>query len=236
MTEVVAYRLRSLVEAVGAWLFFEDKCMRQSLFSERYLTAGVGQFLLARYGDRTRTEYPHPVLAPLRTGRGDVPRIDFVVVEPEGALQIAVETKWLSESAQGGLGILRDMVRLEMLAATGVASSLIVAGTQRQFNQLFARREFQPHPDHERSRDLLPHDHNNQRVLRLDPAPKFRGRFIERALKPFHGTPVPRAFSVTRALPFPREIPSYQYVVYGWHVNAFSDGERETFDPGAATT
>ncbi len=226
---------RSLVEAVGSWLFFEDKCRRDSLFCEKYLTFPVGQLLKARYGEAVRSEYEHPILSASHSGPGDKPRVDFVVLNQNGDIDIAIETKWLRSGMYLLPGVLRDLVRLELLANEGASTAFLMAGKQRSFNSLYNSHPFQGHPEHPQSRPIIPFDHNGTRVLRLHPAPAYRRSLFERTLEPFEGRKIATAFKLTRTLPFPRGIPSYQFVVYGWRISSFGE-KRETFDPIQAKT
>lgn len=122
-------RFRKLVEAVSSWLHFEAMCRREALFCESYIAATIGQFLSARYGYSLHIEYPHPVLASLKLGRGDVPRIDFAVVNDSNQIEVAIETKWISTSSSLIRDIVRDLVRLELLYHNqGTQAYLLVAG------------------------------------------------------------------------------------------------------------
>lgn len=107
--------LTKLVHAVGAWVYYEQLCQRQELFSEQYLTYPAGQFLQAEYGNKLRTEFIHPILGALRQGRGDKPRVDFVVVNDEDRPIVAVETKWLNSSPDLHAQTLQDLVRLALI-------------------------------------------------------------------------------------------------------------------------
>lgn len=90
--------VRKLVEAINSWLDFEVMCKREGLFSECYMAYPIGQFLSAYYKHNLTAEYLHPILAPLKAGRGDKPRIDFAVIDDNEQLVLAIETKWLSSS------------------------------------------------------------------------------------------------------------------------------------------
>lgn len=229
---------RGLVETVGSWLHFELLCGREELFSERYLSYPIGQFLSNIYGNRLRAEYPHPVLSRGRQRRGDKPRIDFAVVDNQDRIAVAVETKWLGTSTQPIAGvfipaIVRDILRLELLASHfGAAAFLVVAGKKRDFRRLFESRQFMGHPRYPQSRELLPIENNNKRVLRIQPPPMYRQRLFEKAWSPFAGLEIPSGAVLQRTMPFPAVVTSQQYVVYGWRVTPLND--RQVFVPEAS--
>lgn len=158
---------RALVETIGSWLHFELLCGREELFSERYLSYPIGQFLSNRHGNALRAEYPHPILSEARERRGDKPRIDFAVLDSEDNVEVAVETKWLGASTQPVPGtlipaVIRDILRLELLASHfDTAAFLIMAGRKRDFKRLFGSAAFAGHSDHPQSRELLPTRDNN---------------------------------------------------------------------------
>ena len=112
---------RNIVEAVSYWLNFESQCKRTELFNERYLSYPIGQFLMARYGHLVRTEYEHPILSPLKYGKGAKPKIDYVVLKKKEKsgdrelIDLAIETKWCSNSNTLVRDIIRDLVRLNLL-------------------------------------------------------------------------------------------------------------------------
>jgi hypothetical protein len=226
---------RGLIETIGSWLHFELLCGREELFNERYLSYPIGQFLSNRYGDRLRTEYPHSVLSQGRQRRGDKPRVDFAVVDSEDRVEVAVETKWLGSSVRPIASalipaIVQDILRLEMLASRfDTAAFLVIAGRKQDFRRLFESRQFMGHADYSQSRELLPTEDNNQRVLRIHPPPAYRQRLFERAWAPFLGMPLPSGAVLMRTAPFPDVVTSRQYVVYGWRVTPLRD--RQVFVP-----
>ena len=146
-----------LVEAVAAWLQYEQLCKRVGLFGESYLTYPVGQFLQAREPNGLRSEYPHPILTPLQGTRGDKKRVDYVVLRNDGTVDLAVETKWRNKSNSLLESIVQDLVRLELLASThGATSVLIFGGLLNRIEDLFTTKAFLAHPDHLNSKPLLP--------------------------------------------------------------------------------
>ncbi len=109
---------RLLSEGVGSWLHFEATCDRSGLFNEKYLSYPIGQILSARLGDRVQAEFTHPLLAPLMTGSGRRPQIDFAYCDIWPTPTIAVETKWIGRTKVSVEDIIWDLIRLEMIAAS----------------------------------------------------------------------------------------------------------------------
>jgi len=150
-----------LVEAVAAWLQYEQLCNRIGLFGESYLTYPVGQFLQARGPKGLRSEYPHPILTPRQGTRGDKKRIDYAVLRDDGTVEFAVETKWRSKSTSLLESIVGDLVRLELLATAHRATSvLVLGGLLNKTEDLFNNKAFLAHPDQPNSNPLLPVETN----------------------------------------------------------------------------
>src|SRR5262245_44980490 len=101
-------------------------CKREDLFSESYISYPIGQFLTAHYASSLKAEYPHPRLAPFKTGRGDKPRVDFVVADEQNNIEIAIETKWLSSSTTLVRDVIRDVIRLELLIQNATTKSYLI--------------------------------------------------------------------------------------------------------------
>ncbi len=215
-----------LVEAVAAWLEFEQLCYRTGLFSESYLTFPIGQFLQSRAGDRVRTELEHPVLAPLKTDRGDKPRVDFAVVREDSTVEFAVETKWRSKTPTLVVQLIRDLVRLEMIVHEQDARAvLILGGLSRKLLGLFETKAFSRHPKKPNSKPLLPVEEATVgTTLWLDTDVKYRRALFISALRPFVGRFISRGINITRLGPFPRDARKNQTVVYGFRVNRRDNG------------
>jgi hypothetical protein len=227
---------RHLVEAVGSWLHFELRCGRGSLFDEAYLSFPVGQYLIGRYGSQVRAEFEHPVLAPLMAGRGDRPRIDYAVLGTDGKLAAVIEAKWLRSVSDLRL-LVRDLLRLELAASTGVAAFALVAGQKRALELIFNSSQFAPHPDHPQSRPLLPLHHNNPQTLRIHPGPQYRRRLFVRACEPLRGVDLPTGIVNQRQWAFPNGVRSQEHLVYSWRVTSLTP--RSTFQlplPGAGAS
>jgi hypothetical protein len=224
-----------LTETVAAWLQYEQMCYRTTLFSEAYMTYPIGQFLQSRAGGHVRAEYEHPILAPLKTGRGDKPRIDFVVLgEDRNKIEFAVETKWLNKSNDLVEQLIRDLVRVGLLVHKDQATGLIVlGGTLGGLAALFSKKSFAAHAKHKNSRPILPIEKHHEGVLWLDTGVQYRQKLFARTLKVFKGVEIPRAISITRLGPFPRDGRKNQVAVYGFRVVPHDHG---IFLPSLATT
>lgn len=213
-------RANKIVTGLNAWLTFEQMCKRGPLFSESYLAFPIGQLLAARYGAALVAESPHPVLAPLRTGRGDKPRLDFAVYRQDKTIELAIETKWLSSSLTLQRDIIRDLVRLELVCQLHNSEAwLIVAGTATEFQTLVGNPKFQGHPKNISSDPILPHGKTRDGRLRLNPPAKFRKEMLQAALEPFAGVELSDCIHTTRFGPYPVDSPPKSYVTYLWRVN-----------------
>jgi hypothetical protein len=208
-----------MAAGLSAWLTFEKMCNREALFSESFLTYPIAQLLSARYGSRLLAEHPHPVLAPARKGRGDKPRLDFAVLRPDATVEIAIETKWLSSSKTLQRDIIRDMIRLELVAHAHSAETwLIVAGLSGQFTKLTNRQNFLGHPRHLNSNSVLPLGRTQSGNLRLNPPAKFRRELLSSAVKPFLGQELPSSIVTTRFGPYPKESSAKDFVTCLWRI------------------
>ena len=121
---------RSIVQAIGSWLSFEILCKRYELFSERYMTYAIGQFLRERYGHHAKTEYHHPVLASTSTV-GAKPKIDYVVLnDAQDSIELSVETKWYWNLDVSLEAVIRDLIRSELVVNQGPSTNayFILAG------------------------------------------------------------------------------------------------------------
>ncbi|MFV2045167.1 MAG: hypothetical protein ACC700_18275, partial [Anaerolineales bacterium] len=129
---------RKLAFGLGGWLQFEFACDRSGLFSEKYLTSAVGKLLRAEFGAEVRSEVNHPILAPLMTGPGRRPQLDFAIQEPYPDISVAVETKWHGSTSVKLEDIIWDLIRLELLVnAYGTDAFFILAGKKKKLDALF---------------------------------------------------------------------------------------------------
>jgi hypothetical protein len=76
---------KRLAMAAGAFLQYEFACQRDTLFNERSLVTPISNVLKAVYKHDVHTEFLHPALAPLKSGPGRRPEVDFAVDECKDA-------------------------------------------------------------------------------------------------------------------------------------------------------
>jgi hypothetical protein len=217
-----------IVEAVGAWLHFEYRCGRRSLFSESYLSFPLGQVLRGQFGRSVRPEFAHPLLE--RAGPGDKSRIDFAVVNESNEPVLAIELKWLASPAAQLPLILRDLVRLELLAYEyGTRCFFLLAGPVKAFNSLFNLTVFRSQKNLNQVHPIMPHTHGATRKVVVKGVPPSRKSLMTKVADVFIGGEIPRSLLVSRVEPYPRTPRSDEFVVYGWRVDCCTD--RMTFDP-----
>ena len=213
-----------LAAGLNAWLTFEQMCEREPLFSESYLAFPIGQLLNAHYGSALVSEYPHPVLSSLHLGRGKKPSLDFAVLRDDKTVELAIETKWLSTSTTLQRDIIRDLIRLELVANENNSEAwLIVAGLSREFHKLVERSKFQGHSEHAGSDPILPYGKSRSGRLRLNPPAKFRREMLASVLEPFKGVFLSDCIHVTRFGPYPADSAHRNYVTYLWRIDKRRD-------------
>ncbi len=88
---------RKLAEGVAGWLFYEFHSRRYELFSEKYLTAPIGNILHGQFDRKVIAEYNHPILTQAKKTPGRPPQLDFVIVD-KGNITVAVESKWIGQT------------------------------------------------------------------------------------------------------------------------------------------
>jgi hypothetical protein len=217
-------------EGLAAWLTFEQRCGRTDLFSEKSLAHPLGQLLQYRYSGRVYAEVEHPVLAPLKKGPGQKPRIDFAMVGSAGLYDLIVETKWVSQSPSLLCDLLRDVVRLDLLLGTYAREAILVlAGEKRSITKIFADTRFRPHPQQPNSKPILPVGNHPKASVRFVPVPQFRRPLYARVLEPFLGVAVSKTIRLERSEPFPRGANSTNHQVYVWRL--IKGCESPTFTP-----
>lgn len=222
--------LRRMVTGLGAWLQFEKQCGREYLFSERYLAAPLGQILSGLYGNRIWPEYEHPVLAPMAS-RGDKPRIDFVVFNEAQHPSVVIETKWAANGGPSIEQVAWDMIRLELAASFWRSTAyFILAGRRRYLQQLMANKKFHAGGDAPGSQPLLPRPGGNTKVI-LHPARRHQLRLFRGIFTDKQETAFAENFSASAARPYPAEVASSEFQVFGWAITP--SRERTTFMPSA---
>ncbi len=221
---------RLLTTGVGAWLGFESACDRSGLFSEKYLTTAIGQILAARTGNRAIAEWPHPVLAPLKTGPGRRPEVDFVVRDREDRVILAVESKWAGRSPPSTAAILWDLIRLELIAnATGGRCLFVLGGTRQRLEAIFDEAAFSDANAWPHRRPMLRHDNNVLHSTPLVPTVKARIPLLTKLFREHQSFHFPEKIVSRRTAPFPVDPKPRHYQVYSWEILPATN--RRTFQP-----
>jgi hypothetical protein len=224
--------VRRLVEGVGAWLQFETHCNRRGLFSERYLSAPIGQILGAVYGSNVHAEAPHPMLVAQQTGQGKRPRLDFAAFDESQKFLAAVESKWIGASTPTLDQIVWDLIRLELISAKFDAECcFILGGRKRDLNKLFGSADFRGKTIGHR-KPLLPLSPGSRDRYRMRSAPFYRWDMHRRILSKWQKLEVAEIFELICAEPWPSTAINDQFQVYGWSVRAVKD--RVSFVAGAS--
>lgn len=214
---------RNIVECVGYWLNYEHLCKRRELFSERYLSFPIGQFLIARHGHFVKMEYPHPFLNDSIGKKGKKASIDYVVVNKERGIELAIETKWISGSPTLVRDIVRDLIRLELVARNCDASAyFILAGEKKRADSLFKSIAF--NGNKKNPAPILPIQEGKQKTLKLDNCQKHKEKIIAAAVELFKNVDIGKSIHVKRFGAYPRDVKDNQFVVYGWRIKKRSNG------------
>ncbi|RUX85472.1 MULTISPECIES: hypothetical protein [unclassified Mesorhizobium] len=218
-----------LTNGVGAWLNFEAACGRTSLFSEKYMAHPIGQILNGASGGRTVAEYKHPVLAPQMSARGRRPELDFVVLDTEGKVALAVESKWIGRTTPSVEKIFWDLIRLEMLANRGIRCLFLLGGKRKSLEQLFEHTAFDAKDNRGMWCPLLRWDNNVQHNTTLGPTVEARRLMLRKLFRDFQTFQFPHAVVSRRTAPFPADPNSSTFQVYAWEIK--SPANRMPFQP-----
>ena len=220
--------LRRLTEGVGAWLQFETHCNRRGLFSERYLSAPIGQILGAVYGSNVHAEVPHPILAKHRTGPGAPARLDFAAFDQDQKIIAAVESKWIGATKPNVEAIAWDLIRLELVASdSGAECCFLLGGRKKDLRRYFDSASFCGRSIG-RTKSLLPFAPSQVRY-RMRGAPPYRWTMHKNILQGWQNLDVPEVFLIAAGRPCPLDCNGEQFQVYGWSVRSVPD--RVTFLP-----
>ena len=223
-------RPNKFAKAITAWLTFEQLCRRETLFCEAYMSYPIGQFLTTRYGSKLRGEFVHPILAELKKGPGDKPRIDFVVLEDNDICSLVLETKWISSSNNLPRDIIRDLIRIELMVH-GYNSEgwFILSGKAKSFNTLISDKRILGKDGDPKSKPILPFFDTNSGSIRLNPPAKFRYELLKESLQPFIGIEISNSIRVTKFGPFPNEYKLNEYLTFLWRIE--NDKDKSRFKP-----
>jgi hypothetical protein len=220
-----------LTTGVGSWLGFESACDRSGLFGEKYLATAIGQILAARTGNRAIAEWPHPVLAPVQSGPGRRPEVDFVVRDRESRAILAVESKWAGRTAPHTSAILWDLIRLELIAnATGARCLFVLGGTRQRLEAVFNEAAFSDADTRlPPRRPMLRHDNNVLHSTPLVPTVRARIPLLKKLFREHQDFNFPEKIVSRRTAPFPTDPKPRHYQVYTWEIVPATN--RRTFRP-----
>jgi hypothetical protein len=127
-----------LAQAVNRWLSYQMLCKREALLSEAYLGHPLVEFLANRHSGQLNAESNHPTLK--SPGPGRPRQIDYVLfTKTKGAIEVAIECKWISELKYDKQRIVNDVLRLECIrvAERHVNRYFLVAGRRSDFRANF---------------------------------------------------------------------------------------------------
>lgn len=210
------------MECIGYWLNYEHLCKRRELFSESYLTIPIGQFLISRHGGLVKKEYPHPFLNDSIGKKGKKASIDYVVVNNDKSIELAIETKWISGSPTLVKDIVRDLIRLSMIARNCDASAyFILAGEKKLADRLFGSIAF--NGDKNNPAPILPIEGRKQKTLKLANCQKHEEKIIASAVEIFKNVDIGKSIHVKIFGAYPRKVKDNQFVVYGWRISKRSN-------------
>jgi hypothetical protein len=220
-----------LTGGVAGWLRFESACDRSGLFSEKYMTAAIGQILSGRSGNRTIAEFKHPQLAPLMKGPGRRPEVDFIVRDNNEKIVLAVESKWAGRTKLTTDSILWDLIRLELIAHYEDARCIfIIGGSKRNLDAVFSERAFSDAATKPQRRPVLRHDNNVLHSTPLVPTVPARIPMLKKLFRPYHQFEFPEKVVSRRSAPSPSDAKGPEYQVYAWEIHPTIN--RRTFRPG----
>jgi hypothetical protein len=215
-----------LALAVGAWLQYEFACDRSELFNERCMSAPIASCLHALYKQEVRSEYLHPILAPLKSGPGRRPEVDFVVVTKYPEISCVLESKWIGATRVKIEDILWDLLRLELIAhQTQAAAFFLLAGRRRHLESLFQSKGF---------RGKRTTAGKYRTILKMHPQPNIRvagpvegrERIFRKVLVSYQDISFPNQISTSVGHAYPKACPMFQYQAYVWHVHSPVGGQR----------
>lgn len=109
--------IASVAQAVNRWLSYQVICGRSPLLSEAYLGHPVAEYFIHKHSGVFEAEVDHPAFA--NAPRGRPRQIDYVLrTRHSGAIDVAIECKWIAERPYDKQRILNDILRLECVRVT----------------------------------------------------------------------------------------------------------------------
>jgi hypothetical protein len=126
----------SLIHAINFWINYERLCKRSVLFSEKYLSVPIGEYLIGHYGKSAQIEHYYKYASGSAKNKVRGFFIDYVVVENK-KMKIAIETKWAQTKYKVDR-IFKDLFRLSIVKHKNPDCKcyFIMAGKKRDLNEL----------------------------------------------------------------------------------------------------
>jgi hypothetical protein len=172
------------------------------------------------YKKSLHTEFLHPVLAPLKTGPGRRPELDFVVVETYPRIVCAVESKWVGADGIKVEDVVWDLLRLELVANEAKADAFFVlAGRRKHLKAFFSSKAFLGKRRKANSpyRTILKM-HSQPRMGIRHPAPE-RADLFHKLFTDYQDVSFPEVLVTSVAEKYPEICPNFQYQAYAWRVH-----------------
>lgn len=211
-----------LARGIAGWLQFEHSCQRAPIFSEKYLSTPIAQILNTEFGDRVHSEVKHPILGEKTPGRGRPPEIDFAILNEEGKIEVAIETKWVSDTVtkQTVERIVWDLVRLAMIGNNEtVRCYFILAGKKSHLDRLFNNKHFNGELDKKgRRRPFLKVRKDDYMDVRIDSAQESRTKLLKPIFRLCQDVDLPKRLGTGVTHCYPTNAFKYDYQVLAWEV------------------
>jgi hypothetical protein len=220
---------KRLAMAAGAWLQYEFACQRDTLFNERSLVTPISNVLKTVYKHEVHTEFLHPVLAPLKSGPGRRPEIDFAVVEKYPEIICAVETKWVGADGVKMEDLLWDVLRLELIAHTARADAyFVLAGRRKHLADFLHSKAFVGQARSKgKIRELLKM-RSQPKTKIANPVPE-RKELFQKVFAEYQDLSFPAELATSVAEFYPEACPTFQYQAFAWQVHV--PGSMRRFYP-----
>ena len=105
-----------LVNGISAYLEYQFQCGKGKLFSEKYLAEPIGNILQSAFDYQVFAEYNHPYIKNI-SNKGRPIQIDFVGLDENDKIVVALETKWFGKRELDNEEWLWDCYRLALISA-----------------------------------------------------------------------------------------------------------------------
>lgn len=216
-----------VAKGLGGWLMFEHHSHRADLFSEKYLSLGIGNILSGNCRNKVIAEYTHPILKERKAGRP--PQIDFVICNKDGLIKLALESKWVgtkNTSSPKMSDILWDIIRLELLNYQYKTEALFVlAGKKSQMDEIFEHTGFVDKTPKGKKRSLLP-NRNFRIQLDLIGGSINRLKLLASCLERYKRVEVPSKILISGVHKFPHDCNNFENEVCVWSISTVNNAKR----------